>query len=197
MRGIKGFVAQGMDGRKRYPAQQQPYNFPTGAWSFTPPKAGFWKFIIWSPGGGSDTGTAGASGAYSEITKRLSTAQTVTGVTGRFNASDSSVTFPDGVVVTCTRAVNGTPGAASGGDVNLAGSAGGAAGLGTGGGAAGSSTGGAGAPANAPYKGGAGGPGGGTSRDGDGLSPGGGGGRTGSGSADGGEAMILAVFIKE
>jgi hypothetical protein len=165
---VRGFVAQSMRGQKPNRAQTEPYVFPsaTAAYTFIVPKAGYWKFVGWGPGGqGSGGATAGASGAYVEITKFLPLNSRVTIAVAQ--ASDTVFTFPDGSVATAGKASAATAGAASGGDVNLAGTAGvltggnvGNPGLGTGGGAggaAGSGSGGAGAPANLPYRGGVGG----------------------------------------
>jgi hypothetical protein len=71
---------------------------------------------------------------------------------------DSTLTFHTGRVVTSGSGSSNTPGVASGGDLNLNGSVGGAAGLGTNGGAGdGAANGGGGARGQTPYKGAAGG----------------------------------------
>ena len=175
---------------------QEPFTFPPGTWTFTPPKAGYWKFVQWGVGGSVST-VGNASGAYTEYTRFLTSAQSVALVVGIYagvGTVDTTATFPDGYVVTAGKATGATPGTASGGDVNLNGSAGtagstsatGANGSGTGGGAgaanSGTNDGGAGAPANLPYRGGAGG-----------ASPGGG---ASQASQAVGNGLILAVFVK-
>jgi hypothetical protein len=135
------------------------YMFPAGSYTFRPPVAGKWKFVLWGPGGASG-GSPGASGAYCEYTRLLTPADAVSLVVSRAKAPGAgaadatTATFAGGKVVSAGGATDGTAGVASGGDVNLNGSASGVAGLGTGGGAADS---GGGAPANLPYRGGAGG----------------------------------------
>jgi hypothetical protein len=186
--------------------QQQPYNFGTGTHTFTVPRSGFWKFVVWGEGGGAagaDTKGA-ASGAYAEKTKRLSAGQTVTvavpsndtnNTVDGYNGATTIVTFPDATTVTCTGGTRGaspTGGTATGGDVNISGSANNVVGGGTNGGGingASQALNGGGAPANLPYRGGDGGgsivPRGGTP---------GAGGLTG---APGGPGAVLAVFIHD
>lgn len=184
------------------PDLQQPYSFPgaVSAYSWSPPKDGRWKFVGWGPGGSGGTINAGGSGGYFEITKALKTTDVVSITAGRAGTSDTSVSLPGGVTATATRAVFDVAGAATGGDVNLAGTAGagtgaaGASGLGTGGGdggpESGGADGGAGAPANLPYRGGQGGTGGAVSG-----SVGSGAGRTSAGSVAGGTGLVLAVYL--
>lgn len=147
-KGFSGYVAQ----------------YTPGSYTFVAPKAGNYIFVAWGAGGGfsSGGGLAGTSGAYIEITRRLGVGQKVAIVCGRGQTTiagqDSTVTFDNGLVVTAGGggANNGTPGIASNGDVNLNGSAQATDGLGTGGGVhTGSNSGGA-APANLPFRGGAG-----------------------------------------
>ena len=166
---IRGLVGQGMTGRKIDTAQE-PFNFPVGSWTFTPPEPGVWKFVAWGVGG-SPSGQGGASGAYGEITRSLTTTQSVTIVVSKFVGSstpDTTITFPDGHVATAGSAAGNIAGVATGFDINLAGTPGtagsssspGGNGLGTGGGHgapnSGTSDGGAGAPGMLPYRGGAG-----------------------------------------
>lgn len=169
------------------PAAQQPYNFPPGSHTFTPPRDGYWKFVLWGAGPTANGSQAGSSGAYCEITKYLSTTQSVAIFVSIPAGSPvaTTATFPDGSVASAGSADGGgTPGVATGGDVNLAGSALGVAGLGTGGGAASL---GAGAPANAPFRGA---PGGGSGERG--KTPGSGGATT----FPGGDGLALAVFVR-
>ena len=206
---LRGFVGQGMSGRRQNPAQVEPYSFPAAAsaYSFTIPRSGKWKFVGWGPGGVGTAGAAGASGGYFEITRQLRKGVVVTITVGRAATSDTSVVLPDGTTATATRASSGTAGSATGGDVNLAGSAGstagtgvtGTAGLGTGGGAGGAGDsatvdGGSGAPANLPYRGGQGGAGNiATSTAGVGA-----GGALGSGTSRlyPGNGLVLAVVMR-
>lgn len=172
------------------PNRDEPFIFGSGAtYNWSPTKAGLYKFVAWGPGGvGSNVPTYGASGGYFEITKYVRTTDVVVIVTGVVGSSNTTIAFPDGTVATATRANGSTPGSASGGDVNLAGSNGESSGLGTGGGTA--TTGqGAGAPANLPYRGGNG-------TTGQGLAPGGGGGDTAA-STQGGGSLVIAALIRE
>lgn len=179
-----GMAAQGMDGRKKgllgYVFQYTP-----GSYTFIAPQAGYWKFVLW----GSSDGLGGqASGGYCERTVFLGVQQSVAFVCGAGGSggagNPSTATFPDGRVVSAG-AGSTVGGVATGGDVNLDGSVPGVAGQGTGGGAANS---GAGAPANLPFRGGAGISGGLAGR-----TPGGG---SGSVSAQGADGMIIAVFVR-
>jgi hypothetical protein len=207
---IRGFKGQNMRGR--LPVSVVCANFPPGSYTFTAAKGGKYKFIAWGAGGGAGTAgagtdTGGGSGGYAEITMFLATGQSVAvvvGVGGLFaSGGNTTLTFPNGKVVTCTGGAagaassGGTAGTATGGDVNLAGSAGvtggtGGSGLGTGGGVGGGGTGGgAGAPANLPFRGGVG-----TSA----VSlntpgPGAGGGATGTGGI-GGNGQVLVFQSK-
>jgi hypothetical protein len=179
------------------------FQYPPGTFTFRPNKAGYWKFVCWGPGGGEDnTGSApvgSGSGGYVEYTRFMGPAETTTIVVAPppIGAGvPTTVTFADGRVLSAGPGVGassgGAGGSASGGDVNLPGSASGLAGLGTGGGAASQ---GAGAPANLPFRGGDGaGNGSGTAP---GNSPGGGGGGNGSNhQTPGGAGQVLVVFIR-
>ena len=168
-------IASAFAAQSEQVAAASPQMFTPGSYTFTPTVSGWWKFVLWG-GGGKDNNNGGGSGAYCEITKFVTTGQTVALSAGRgqgaLAATASTATFPDGTVASAGGASGNTGGSASGGDVNLNGSTGGldasgtagAAGLGTGGGLGGpgngaSVGGGAGAPANLPYRGGIGGDG--------------------------------------
>lgn len=164
-------------------AVECPQYLNPGSYTFTAPRSGKYKFVAWGAGGnsaGTISGTVGgSSGAYGEVTKALTTGQTVTITNGAppigsANAADTTLTFPDSSVCTAgaaqfsTNTTAGAAGVASGvWDYSLNGSLGGVgnhagtAGLGTGGGAGGTTDGthggGAGAPARLPYLGAAGG----------------------------------------
>jgi hypothetical protein len=199
--GMRGFAGQGMDAQRAEPDQDEPHIFPAAAsaYSWTVPRTGKWKFVGWGAGGGGSPAGGGASGGYFEITRQLRRGAVVTITAGVASSSDTSVVLPS-ATATATRANGQTAGTATGGDVNLAGSAGvaagsnpGAAGLGTGGGAGGAATsgsGGSGAPANLPYRGGAGGPGSGQGGVGAGA------GEQGVATIPGQSGLVLAVLIK-
>lgn len=195
-------------------AATSPQQFPPGSYTFTPTVSGWWKFVLWGGGGEDNAATnGGGSCGYCEITKFLTTAQTVALVVGvgARNAvvgTASSATFPDATVVTAGAASGRNGGTATGGDVNLAGSLGGdgsvggngAAGLGTGGGlggagATGSRGGGAGAPANLPFRGGDGGTAGGGGNPG-GRSPGSGYAAAVSNAQSGGDGLVIAFLAR-
>jgi hypothetical protein len=179
----------------------EPYVFPgaSSAYSFVVPYTGEWKFVGWGPGGSGSPSGGGGSGGYFEISRNLVRGQVVTITAGIAAVSDTSVALPDGSTATATRANGATQGAGSGGDYNLDGSAGvaagtnpGNAGLGTGGGAggtAGSGSGGSGAPARLPYRGGRGGVGSGTGGVGAGS------GEQGVATIPGASGLVLAVLM--
>jgi len=154
----------------------EPFTFTARAatYAFAPPRAGYWKFVLWGAGGGGGGvgSSGGASGAYAEVARFLSPVQTVTIIAGMpFDGTartDSTVTFPDGSIVVAGSANFSIPGIATGADFsingtagvgtgNLNGNPGGGSGGGAGGvGVGGLGSGGAGAPARLPYRGGAG-----------------------------------------
>lgn len=191
---------------------QGPYLYPPGSHTFTAPVTGYWKFVGWGPGGSLDFANGGGSGGYFEITKRLRAQQTVAVVVGPGSSTttDTTATFPDGTVATAGRANQATAGTASLSgyylptDVTLSGSTAtgsnpGPSGSGTGGGAGGTGAGGgAGAPANSPFKGGAGGTNGATATAGSGQTPGGG---AGNGNSPvgfkGGDGQVIAFLVRE
>lgn len=188
------------------PDRQQPYTFPGyGSRTWSPPVSGSWKFVGWGPGANGGGGAGGSSGGYIEITRFLRTTDSVTIVTGRVSGTDTAVTFPNGDVATAARG-GGGGGVASGGDVNINGTAGtssgagatGGAGGGTGGGVggpgSGTDDGGAGAPANLPYRGGVGGD---AALGGNGIGGVGAGGGGNGTLVAGGHGLVLAVLIRE
>lgn len=199
---LRGLVGQGLSGRKQQAVRREPSTYPNpGTYTFVPTVEGYWKFVAWGHGGsGGGSGThSGGSGAYVEITRYLTLAQTVTIVLPESaTSSDTTVTMPDGTIAIAARANGQAGGVASGGDVNLNGSNGvstgnnnGNAGVGTGGGAGGvgivgPGSGGAGAPANLPYRGGDGG----NSHAILGVGAG-----TGEAGGNGGSAFALAVYL--
>ena len=214
---LRGFVAQSMGGPKLAGYEVPSYS-TSGTYTFTAPVAGTYKFVLWGGGGGQiPPATEGCgSGGYCEYTRFLPARARVTVVVGVGDSSNSgtggtsSLTFPDGKVVTATGGgrgaggVGGAGGVASGGDVNLNGSVGGdgvasapGAGLGTAGGAAGANgSGGAGAPANAPYTGAPGG----TflaSSNSTGLGPGAGGAaHSSAGGTTGGTGLVIVQCLR-
>lgn len=139
-------------------------SFTVGSYTWPCPGSGAYRFVQWGPGASFSTGTdGGASGAHTQTVVTLDKGQTVSIVIGT-EGTDTVVTLPGGRVVTAGAALTSGPGTASGGDVNLNGSFGGAvstpgaAGLGDSGGAGGpgdvSQGGAAGAPGANGYYGG-------------------------------------------
>lgn len=147
---LRGLVAQNMGGPK----------FPTGgacsfvttragAFSWTVPRAGFYRAHVWGaggggtdPGGGSATG--GGGGGYADRVVFLRKNDVVTGVVGQCSNGNTGVTggtsvinLPGGAQLGATGGgggnsttnVGGAGGAGFGGDQNLTGGAGGAAGV--------------------------------------------------------------------
>ncbi|WP_421936341.1 hypothetical protein [Phenylobacterium sp.] len=145
--------AGGINAVRRGMALQEPWTFPAGSYSFIVPETGDWQFVGWSAGANGSAGSPSASGAYFELTRRLTVDAVVVIDVSAVGSTDTTVTLPDGTSATATRASGATPGAASGGDVNLAGSAPETAGSGDGGGASGTGMGG-GAPGQLPFRGG-------------------------------------------
>lgn len=167
--------------------QQQGYvtQYLPGSYTFQPPKSGLYQFIMWGAGGPGDGVNPGGSGSYCEKAFFLTRANGVPIVVGS-NGNNTTVTLPNGQVVTAGGGATNAAGVASGGDVNLNGSLPGVNGLGTGGGIANASAGGA-APANLPFRGA-------RSQLNDGIAPGGGG--QSFNGAPGGDGLVLALFVR-
>jgi hypothetical protein len=195
---LRGLVGQSLNSRRRE-LVGSIFQYPPGSYTFVAPQSGRWKFVGWSPGGGNSGDSsfvASGSGAYIEVTRVLSRGQAVTivvsaGVSGSSGSGNTSMTFPDGTIAVCTPGQRTGPGGvASGGDVNLNGSAAGSPGQGTGGGQSGGPFPGGGAPGNLPFLGGRAG-----AQNFPGNSPGGGAGASGSGNLiQGGDGLVLAYF---
>lgn len=164
---LRGFVGQKMAAAKS-PFISYTALIPPSSTTWTCPRSGYYRFAQWGSGGGGVGSTGGASGSHAQKVVHLNKLQTVAIVVpDNGSSADCTVTLPDGRVVTAGSASGVTPGAASGGDINLAGSAGGtsggngAAGLGDNGGLGGigngsTDGGGAGAPGSGAYQGGTG-----------------------------------------
>jgi hypothetical protein len=204
--GRAGLARRQIGARYAIAVPQQPYNFPPGTHTWSPPKAGYWKFVYWGGGGGSFS-ASGGSGAYGEVTRFLTPAQSVSisvGMGGHSSAAGQTTTliFSNGLQASASGGANdgGAGGTATGGDVNLSGSAGvssgsiSSAGQGTGGGTGGLNCGG-GAPANLPYHGGNGGNPSGLPNPGGGA-PGGGAGFVGV-AERGADGAVFAVFLQD
>lgn len=204
--------AQGMGVPRKGGGVGYAANLSKGATAFVAPSSGRFKFHAWGGGWGGDGASGGASGSYLEITRNLAKGQVVAvtvGVAGSLSTSpgDTTLTFPNGSVATAAAgASRSTGGVATGGDVNLNGSApgtgggSGANGSGTGGGLGGtgdgaSINGGAGAPGVLPMSGGRGGGGGVGVQAG--ASPGGGGRSNdgGGGTPPGGSGLVIVVKV--
>lgn len=200
MSGVRGFVAQGMDGRKKA-ITSAPYNFPPGTHTFTAPAAGVYRFVMWGCGGG----FGGGSGAFIQAERPLAQGQRVAIVVAACDASppttNTTVTFPTGEVLTAgsptvTNTVGGLATAAAR-DIAISGSKGfdgtaPVAGGGDNGGAAGTGgQGGAGAPGWGSHKGGDGGN---NVSNGSGETPGAGG-YVGTGNW-GGNGLVLVYRVK-
>jgi hypothetical protein len=140
--------------------------YPPGTHTFVAPRTGRYKFIVRGAGGNGTAGAGtGASGAYDEITVFLAAGARVTIVVAAGGSGlATTITLPNGEVVSCPAGANflsGAPagGVPSGGDRPLSGSAGavsggaGEAGLGPAGGASGGVNGGAGAPGTLEFPG--------------------------------------------
>lgn len=211
MDGLRGFVGQSMGGVK---TQDNPasYVFGGGTHTFTAPRSGSYKFVMWGHGGAGNGSQSGASSGYSEITKTLGVGQTVALVVARAATATNTgtMTFPDGTVVTIAGANFSTAGASpTGGDLNVSGVAGsttssginGPDGTGTNPGSGGTGTGaldgGAGAPGYGTYKGGRGGNGATTPGAAAGNAPGGGAGYDQSNvGAPGGGGLVIVDFLR-
>jgi hypothetical protein len=203
--GLRGFIAQSMDGRKASTRIfQEPFVYGFGTWTWTCPRTGYWKFASHGPGAFGNSGVGAASGAYAEKTVRLVKGQQVALIVGR-EGTDTTVTFPpgtfNGAAMTAGSASGVTAGAASGGDLMYPGSPSngggpGVAGQGPGGGVAGSGVEvGAGAPGTLQYPGGRGGDQGATVYAATGATPGAGGGWATNNQA-GGDGRTVIAWIK-
>lgn len=199
MQGIKGFVGQGMDGRKAKRVQRV-YNAPLGSSTITVRYGGSYRIVLWGAGGGSNAGDGGGgSGAYVEAVRVLGPNARVAFSVGVSNLNtdggDTTVTLPSGEVLTAGGGKKGatrTGGTATATSVDIkyngsdggAATANGTAGLGDNGGAGGTGASGVG--------GGGGAPGNGTHRGGDGNATPGGGGTT---PQRGGDGQAFIYFI--
>jgi hypothetical protein len=189
---LRGLVGQGMNGR-RPQFEGFTYQYPSGSYVFRAPMAGYWKFVLWGPGGQGTFSSNGGSGAYVEYTQFLGASEEVSIAVGApAPTSNTSATFANGRTVIAGRGSPGVGGTATGGDVNINGSAPGVAGGGTGGGAPGTNGGGAGAPGQLPFRGGDGGA---TTGHQEGGSPGAGG-MFNSGIYDGGSGLALVYLLR-
>jgi hypothetical protein len=132
--------------------------------TFSPPKAGYWKIVMNGPGGASNgvAGNGGGSGAYGEKTVYLSAGVGVPCTVG-ISGADTTLTLPDGTVLTAGSGGTPTGGVASGPfDFTYSGSSGGTLstpsqpGLGPGGGSCSNTVqdSGAGAPGSLQFPGG-------------------------------------------
>jgi len=133
------------------------YSYAPGSYTWTCPRTGLWRFVLWGGAGmGSSGGSSnGASGAYYEAVRWVVSGQQVALVVGTVH-QDTVATFPNGEALVAGGGILTTPGVATatGSDIAYNGSAPGNPGLGSGGGTA---SGGAGAPGNGHYRGGSGG----------------------------------------
>lgn len=169
---LRGFVAQGMDGRKAS-KQAYSYSYPPGTYSWTCPASGVWRFVLWGAGASSNNnnGWAGGSGAFYYAERFVGAGQVVNLVVGRggavvltgANGANTTATLPNAEVLTAGGGItvaSSTGGAVTANrptDIVFAGSPGATDGLGTAGGLKGTgSGGGSGAPGYGTYRGGAG-----------------------------------------
>lgn len=144
MRPMKGFVAQGMDGRKgtlpRAPVGQMLDVFAAGSGTFTAAYSGILSIYIFGGGGGGASGAANGGGGGAAAFKRIRIAQgqAVPYTVGAGGAIDnpggaSSVTLPNSQTITAGGGSAGNAGGAGGApsgqyDDGGAGGAGGTAG---------------------------------------------------------------------
>jgi hypothetical protein len=179
--GVRGFVGQGMNGRRPL-VDGVVRQYSAGSHTLVIPTPGLWKFVLWGGGGNANNSPGGGSG-YSEVSVQLNAGQVVAIVCGA-SAAASTVTLPNGRIITAPGGDTGggspgAGGAGSGGDVNLSGTAG----IGSAGGAA---------PSNGEFRGGVGGPGNGQQ----GRAPGGGSGAfTGTGTQAMGATGLVIAFL--
>jgi hypothetical protein len=186
-----------MDGRKKvfrwYAASYGP-----GSYTWIAPKTGYYRFAQWGSGSQGGGGSSGGSGSHAQSVVLLAKGATVAILVAAIDADNTTVTLPTGRVITAASASGATAGVASGGDINISGTNGiatfGAApsGLGdnpgTGGVGNGTSVaGGAGAPGYGGFRGGNGR----GSADQPGVTMPGGGANTNNGTVAGGLVLIV------
>jgi hypothetical protein len=191
---LRGFVGQGLDGARRavsprvwvYPAASDASTSHT----FTAVELGWYRFVAWGPGGGIAS-SPGGGGALAVVERPLMGGQTVAlTVGGSHNGigslADTTLTFPNGEIITAGRGGNAGAGGvatinAGLGDIGVSGTAA----AGTIGGDAGSS---------GTYLGGKGS----ASNSSGGSTPGGGSGTNsvGPSSAKGGEGLIVVTQVR-
>jgi hypothetical protein len=193
---LRGLLGQSLSGVRRKLALEMD-TFGTGPQTWICPRSGFYRFVVWGAGAGPGGGFAGGSGAYVEKVAFILVGQQVAmSIAGIAANGASTVTLPNGTVLSAGAAPNsgsGAGGIASGGDFNINGSTGTAAGSGNPGGNGGGTAGGTGA-ADSGSGGAAGAPGRitrvGTFRGGNGASLGPGAGST---LAFGGPGLCIIV----
>lgn len=121
---LRGLVGQGMTGR-RAPLKPLSYVYGPGSYTFSPKKGGWYRFILWGPGGPSGAGFVSSGGALVVAERAVAVGQRVAIVVGQCDlstASDTTLSLPTGEVLTA--------GAGQSGNVAAGGSASGNVGLG-------------------------------------------------------------------
>ena len=133
---LRGFVGQSMSGTRTFPGYDRTFTASPTAYSWTVPVSGYYEIAGWGCGSVTLSGVNG-TGAFALRRLMLSAGQRLTiqvglnsanvnpgsGATG--TATDTVVTFPDGSTMTAGSAAAGvSAGTATGGDINVAGTAG-------------------------------------------------------------------------
>lgn len=163
-------------------------SFPQGSHTYIVPESGEYEFVGWGPGGsGGSAPATGGSGGFFRCRRSLLKGASISIVAGTAGSSNTTVTLPNGSILTATRAAADVAGSASvtgssrGSDILRAGTAGNPAGTGAG----------AAPPGSSPYVAASGG----AENDPGSLGPGAGRGSQGAVTLQGGPGHVLIARV--
>lgn len=117
---LRGLVGQAISGgRKTLTPLSLVY--PPGSYTFRPTRPGWYRFVLWGAGGPGNVSGAASGGGLVIAERRLSVGQSAAIVVAAIGGAQSSVTFPDGTVITATSGVDGlaSPGGVGSGNAQL------------------------------------------------------------------------------
>jgi hypothetical protein len=117
---LRGFVGQGMSGLRKAKSPLS-YVYSPGSYTFRPTKPGWYRFVVWGAGGAGNATGAASGGGLVIADRVLSVGQSAAIVVAATGGAQSSVTFPDGSIITATSGVDGlaSPGGVGSGNAQL------------------------------------------------------------------------------